>query len=93
MVRTCLGSLRMSLSPQDPHQHTIDQLEQAVASLVDLTTSLPRDPSPTINRRHHSRNSKHVSIIILNSNLILQKIIHFLWMQFCYPVIHGLTVT
>ena len=63
MVRTCLGSLRKSLSAQDPQQHTIDQLEHAVASLVDLamsSTSL-RDPSPTLNRKHYSRSSKNVS--------------------------------
>lgn len=64
MVRTCLGSLRTSLPPQDPHQVTIDQLEQAVAGLVDLTISSmsQRDPSPTLSRRHHSRSSKHVSL-------------------------------
>ena len=63
MVRTCLGSLRKSLSAQDPQQCIIDQLEQAVASLVDLATSSmsPRDPSPTLSRKHYSRSTKRVS--------------------------------
>lgn len=68
-VRTCLGALRTSLSPQDPQQQTIDQLEQAMASLADqrmMMSSPTNTTSPTPSKRYSSRSTRHVSTTGLN---------------------------
>ena len=72
IVRTCLGALRTSLSPQDPQQQTIDQLEQAMASLADqrLMSSPTNTTSPTPSKRHNSRSGRHVRTMRLWCNIL-----------------------